>query len=1023
MLILLCAQFTYANQSQNDKISSLKIRDRLITMLDKKVELGRFSRTIQFSRKRLTLQDIKQVYTHTLKLTADRYSKVILKNVFEKMKTIARSGKEIDSFNHYIRYFYPTLSSKQAHELFFASIRGGRKLYVTTFIKVGVNVNIATEKYGALPLEEALINKKLEVAKLLYAHGARSLFRNHDLNNAFTRAIRRNQLALVNFMIKIGIDVNHSARNGATPLVLATTLGNITLIKRLIKRGATLEKWSALPGAPIMVNATRTAVIYRNKEVLKLLLSLGAKLDQMPPKKYPKHLAPTELMIAFYTKNSTLVKYLLTHGASVQLASDTYKRKNIFKFLSNNKKIELLNALLATCVDINNWKKKHGTKPYKCKTSNNTRGLLSIFHYAVKYKQQVIIDRLIDHGILNVSPRARKILLRIAVRGNDTKLIKRLVKNGFKLPVKAKYKLLQHAVRKGNIDQVKRILSSGISSKYPNTEELLFSAISRNHIEIAKLLYKTGFREEGYNALHMATIFSDINEIKKQIGLGININSKTKENQTAIVLAVDKNLTLSAAALLKYKPEVNTKMFGGTLLSYAIKHKNIKLVKLLLNAGAKPNISWNQRMPLSLAIAQNNEEVFDLLLKHGAKPDMKNNGGITPLMSSVAMGRTKFTIRLLSIKQNIDTLDKQGQSILHYAAKSDDTHLVKLVIAKNPSINIQDKKGQTPLHHSVNKKSFTSTRLLLTLKPNLEIKNKAGETVLALAISDSRKAKLIPLLIKHGANVNQVKSIYIADLLKDKWSNNIAVAKLVLHKLSNVTILNRERNSLVTLASLRKSNEAVELLKILVKKGADINYKPSGKYNIGFRFTSKEKITLPFVQFLVKHGLDLKSKGDRGQSLLAEAIDKDNKPLIDFYLKKGLSIENKDNKGRTPLLYIVSRNGHKPKGTLEYLLSKGANINVKGQQGTPLLSLAIDDDNMEHVIKLIHAGASVNQGDNNRKTPLMYAASQYIRGKMISYLIAKGANVKAKDNNNKSVLDYCKYNECKALIKTALKSP
>jgi len=76
---------------------------------------------------------------------------------------------------------------------------------------------------------------------------------------------------------------------------------------------------------------------------------------------------------------------------------------------------------------------------------------------------------------------------------------------------------------------------------------------------------------------------------------------------------------------------------------------------------------------------------------------------------------------------------------------------------------------------------------------------------------------------------------------------------------------------------------------------------------------------------------------------------------------------------------------------------------------------------MDHIENLIRAGANINERDNNGKTPLMYAVSQAVYVKIINYLITKGADVKAKDNNNKSVVEYCRYNECRDIIKTALK--
>lgn len=63
---------------------------------------------------------------------------------------------------------------------------------------------------------------------------------------------------------------------------------------------------------------------------------------------------------------------------------------------------------------------------------------------------------------------------------------------------------------------------------------------------------------------------------------------------------------------------------GQYALSLAIEKDNVEMVRLLLEAGANPELSSHIVNPLGLSINRRNKEIFDLLLKFGSDPNAKN---------------------------------------------------------------------------------------------------------------------------------------------------------------------------------------------------------------------------------------------------------------------------------------------------------------------------------------------------------------------------------------------------------------
>ncbi len=132
---------------------------------------------------------------------------------------------------------------------------------------------------------------------------------------------------------------------------------------------------------------------------------------------------------------------------------------------------------------------------------------------------------------------------------------------------------------------------------------------------------------------------NDVQEIENAIAKGLDLNEYLSMGETAFS-NVSSNLNLDLMKLLLdngANPNLSFGMFS--VLDSEVKNNNLETVKLLLNYGADVSNSYYQKeyetdpytTPLHEAIKQNNHEMIMLLLAHGADINAKDNDDLSAL--------------------------------------------------------------------------------------------------------------------------------------------------------------------------------------------------------------------------------------------------------------------------------------------------------------------------------------------------------------------------------------------------------
>merc|ERR1711892_163368 len=155
---------------------------------------------------------------------------------------------------------------------------------------------------------------------------------------------------------------------------------------------------------------------------------------------------------------------------------------------------------------------------------------------------------------------------------------------------------------------------------------------------------------------------------------------------------------------------------GSSLIHRAAKYGCIGFAQNLLRLGAKVNmLRLDGVSPLLLASQEGHLGVVKLLIKAGAKVDV-SIGGYTPLYLAVQQGHTKIVKELLLANSSPNTaVLANGLTPLHSACFKGYVEIVKMLLLKGADYKAQAKDGATPMNFATAHEDTTIKNLLLEI--------------------------------------------------------------------------------------------------------------------------------------------------------------------------------------------------------------------------------------------------------------------------------------------------------------------
>ena len=175
----------------------------------------------------------------------------------------------------------------------------------------------------------------------------------------------------------------------------------------------------------------------------------------------------------------------------------------------------------------------------------------------------------------------------------------------------------------------------------------------------------------------------------------------------------------------------------------------------------------------------------------------------------------------------------------------------------------------------------------------------------------------------------------------------------------------------------------VEVVKLLLDNGADVNIFNHDK---PLHYAAKNG-HIEVAEMLIAHGADINARGMSKQTPLGTAVSNRQEEMVEYLLSKGADVNAGANYGCTPLHRAVSGRNME----LARLLSEhGANADFKCNGRTALIASVFNYD-AEMTEMLLSFGADVNAKDDYENTPL-YISCQCDNVEIGRILLASGAD-------------------------------
>ncbi|MCK5221816.1 MAG: ankyrin repeat domain-containing protein, partial [Candidatus Aminicenantes bacterium] len=159
------------------------------------------------------------------------------------------------------------------------------------------------------------------------------------------------------------------------------------------------------------------------------------------------------------------------------------------------------------------------------------------------------------------------------------------------------------------------------------------------------------------------------------------------------------------------------------------------------------------------------------------------------------------------------------------------------------------------------------------------------------------------------------------------------VMKMVKKDKTQLEAKNHRGRSLIHIAS---SKGHLDIVKFLVKKGADVNLEEESHLLRPLNFASRYG-HFEVVKFLLDNGADLHAREKDNETALSYAVASNSLDTVKYLVKKGLKINDMKSKRKLPPVYYAAIGSGENLNIVKYLISKGAKVTGKDENGWTML--------------------------------------------------------------------------------------
>lgn len=336
--------------------------------------------------------------------------------------------------------------------------------------------------------------------------------------------------------------------------------------------------------------------------------------------------------------------------------------------------------------------------------AKNANGETPLFSAAKTNNPQIIQTVLDCGGQIKEREHLGNTPLHIAVRWDAEKSAEKLITLGININAQnsSGKSPLAEACAAGKYKVSRYLLQNGANANSCDTNgvSVLVDTIKTQNVEMVKLLLKYGANPNlqeinGQNAFHAAAYTGNREIISLIKNSGANPLSRDRQGNTpfSIVLKMDNSIIKEILG----ESYTITDSDGNSPIHIVVKNNgNSDLLRTLIVEGYPIDTrNADGYTPVNYAIENNNLNLALILLENGANPfqtiDRKGTNGVT-----IALANNDKQMVAAIVKYAGNLTDIQGNTILHYAAKSSSLEIVRTLVSYGLEKNIKNVSGETP---------------------------------------------------------------------------------------------------------------------------------------------------------------------------------------------------------------------------------------------------------------------------------------------------------------------------------------
>jgi ankyrin repeat protein len=446
-------------------------------------------------------------------------------------------------------------------------------------------------------------------------------------------------------------------------------------------------------------------------------------------------------------------------------------------------------------------------------------------------------------------------------------------------------------------------------------------------------------------------------------------------------------------AMLVFSGGLMAAPVDGVSVTGAVKTGNLSAVRRLLQQHKNPNeAEADGTTALYWAVQQDRPDIVQALIAAGAMVNVENAYGITPLAWALTNGNADIAKQLLKAGAHAEVPVPEMGTALLAAAHTGDPDLVEALLKAGVKVNeTEPKTGQTALMWAAAEGHEAAARVLLAAGADCHVHSAKGDTALFFAVRRGDMG-VVDALIAAGADVNERAQpdavrggppstapgdsmlvvamlnahFGLADFLLKKGAdpNSVSARWMPLHTLSRV----RDYEEMQYPPPVLKPGDldSLELGRRLIDHGADPNARgmtitarrQGGDQNykdlIGATpfFLAAKSGDVPYMRMLLAAGADpsIPSKDHTTPLMVAAGVgcvpgqwvetERDVLAAVQLLVEElKADVNAVDDKNETALHGAVCRSAD---SVIQYLVDKGARLDIKDADGLTPLEKAID---------------------------------------------------------------------------------